>query len=275
VYSIKMRAGLLAGMSLVALGGCLSQAFAQDAVGEQGESAALRIQKESLPDHLKTNLLIWVVASCFVVALSGYLARKFDWQQLPQARVCSHCKRVHSTAGGLALLFDIGSASAFLYLVTLPYVAALKGQSFALSTSATAVLLGVVLVLGLIGLGSAVRMVRPIPELSVQVGSRLPNSFLLGIRIAGILTGVAILVNGDALDAVSSNVDLIFGSELGQRLTATVGTSTIRDTSVVLVLSALASCTMRWILPFLGGSRPLAFARSFETLHRPAGLVQR
>jgi len=270
-----MRAGLLAGMSLVALGGCLSQAFAQDAVGEQGESAALRIQKESLPDHLKTNLLIWVVASCFVVALFGYLARKFDWQQLPQARVCSHCKRVHSTAGGLALLFDIGSASAFLYLVTLPYVAALKGQSFALSTSATAVLLGVVLVLGLIGLGSAVRMVRPIPELSVQVGSRLPNSFLLGIRIAGILTGVAILVNGDALDAVSSNVDLIFGSELGQRLTATVGTSTIRDTSVVLVLSALASCTMRWILPFLGGSRPLAFVRSFETLHRPAGLVQR
>ena len=277
-----MRVGLWVALTLFALGALVARARAQEPptgsevsqiAQSQPELVDPRIeqmQTECLPDTFRAKLLIWCVSCSFMVAFSAYLSRKLDWQQIPANLSCAHCMRTHRISGSVAVVCDALTSSSFFYLAALPFMAAVRGQAFDVASIGITALLGVALIMALIVLGTLVSLMNT----RKTQGSQNSSGFLIGLRIASFLVSIALLSGGASPDAVSASFDSIFGPTLGQRLINAIGAGPILDTSLVLIVSVTASCLLRWVFPFIAGSRPLALTRSGESLHKPIQLAR-
>ena len=277
-----MRVGLWVALTLIALGALGAHARAQEPlsgsevsqiVQKQPEVTDLRIeqlQSERLPDTFRAKVLIWCVSISFMAAFAAYLSRRQDWQRVAPTVSCAHCQSVHRISGVLALCCDAISSASFFYLAALPLMAAMRGQAFDLASIGVSLLLGTALVMILILAGSVLSLLNTKKTARNGPGS----SFLIGLRISGLLLALTVLSGGPTPDAVSSAFDSIFGSPLSQRLINALGASSILEAAIVLFSSVVLSCLLRWVFPFLAGSRPLFFIRSGEPAHRSIQLAR-
>lgn len=233
----------------------LTQAFAQVDLSLGGDQIAAQSQSEFLPDALKTKLLVWTTAFFAVASLLRYLFGRLDWQLLHSA-ACRRCTLAIIYSEMAALLFDIGTGSSFFFLALLPLLSALKGEGYPLVDVTTSVLLFAALVIGLTGIGSMFSKLNP----SHAKRSQPDSNFMTGLRLVGFSVSGMLLLRGDSIDAISRAVEALFGVALGDRLIASIGASTIRDSAILLISSVTISCCLRWTVPLALGSRPLALA---------------
>jgi hypothetical protein len=277
-----MRVGLWIALTLFALGALVARVRAQEPptgaevtqiVQKQPEVTDLRIeqmQTERLPDTFRAKILIWCVSCSFMSAFVAYLSRRLDWQKVPPTVSCGHCQGVHRISGIFALCCDAITSSSFFYLLALPFMAAMRAQAFDIASIGASVLLGTALIMVLILIGSVVSL------LNINKASRKTagSGFLIGLRLSACLVSLALLSGGPTPDAISATFDSIFGMPLSQRLINDIGAVPILETSVVLSSTVALSFLLRWVFPFIAGSRPLFFTRSGEPAHKPIQLAR-
>ncbi len=258
-----MRAGRFIGLALLALGGMNQLCAAQGLTSSKlpVNSAINQLQTEQLPDTFRMKMLVWIGAISFMSSLAAFLTRRFDWQHRRSDQTCSHCRNLHVRTGSIALMADTAATAAFFYLIALPFAAALREEGLGLLALATTILMFLALALLITAAGTVLGMMNLNPN-------RSRDSFLVGLRLVGFTAGAVVLLGGFTTEAVASNLSGLLGSALGERLLSDIGAEPVRETAFVLTGGIAASVLLRWVIPFLLGSRPLALVRSGAPLHR-------
>lgn len=228
-------------------------------VTSHGLALDLELVGPRLPAEIQWQMYVLVLAV-------GLLAGSFRVRPLRAVEsltsvTCPHCRRLHrflETVGGAA---DLVAASTIVFLALLPGAAAWilerKGEAGA-SGYVTVVL---ALVLGSVWItGSLAARLSRAAGLGEAYG---PSRMLALMSTALFLAGGSWIVRGwvigvDPLERATA----LLGAELVETLLLVIGNSPVAaQAMVVLGGSILISFLFRWILPFLGSSRPLLWRR--------------
>jgi len=212
---------------------------------------------EGLTNQHRSKILVCISAATFLIAVFSFLTRKFDWQKLAEDQTCRRCLTIHSNCGSTATLCDWLTLIAFTNLAMLPFAAALHEEAITGTRIGLAVLMGLAGVILLLGSGWMIRSTLKILPNHSNQGQDILAAVLTGTRLFGAFLSVTLLSGGFATANVSSQINGLLGTEIGQRLQEEVGILPFRDTAVILLVTTLLSAILRWPIPWLLGSRPL------------------
>ncbi len=285
VYSWRMRIGLSIIVALFALLCLSNSAFAQAMPGDMSVTAGginpgpdiktggLPLVEQTqdpangLTDETRRKLAVWTAGLSFLVGIGFFFMKQFDWQRLAGHQTCLHCLTIHNGLGSFAFVSDLSSISALFYLALLLIGAALNEGPISAEQIGISILLFLAFGIGITGMGAAARMAFTVRRQKAQSNANWMAAFLSGCRIIGLGLGGAILARGITPEASANQLEYLVGSQLGEHLIASVGIGPIRDTAIVLVGSILTSGSVRWVLPFVFGSRPLVFLSDHHRSH--------
>ena len=214
---------------------------------------------ERLDDSARFGILTCVLAGSFLLSLSAFLGRRFDWQNMAPEITCRHCLKVHGWLGALALGADSVSLGALFYIAFLPFASAVKAEGMRPDAVAITSLLAVAFLAALATLGFLTRLI--VPNRTGASRTDFSVNLFAGARLSALAAGIALLMQGLHSDSVSVRMDTMFGNRLGERLLAAIGSTAIRDTALVLVFAFVASEILRWAAPMVLGSKPLMFTK--------------
>ena len=210
----------------------------------------------------RSKLAVWIIAVTFLMAIFSFFTRRFDWQRLPETETCKRCLSIHFNFGGFATLFDWCSLASLCYVSALPFFAAFHEDTISAPKVGMGILVTIAAVIALVGSGWMIRTTLRILPNGAPASTDLTASLMTGTRAVGFAVSAILLAGGTTIQACSSQINALFGTEIGQTLFEVVGVTPFRDTAVVLLTTILFSVSFRWIAPIALGSRPLVFLKS-------------
>ena len=211
---------------------------------------------DPLSEVSRSQVILWASTIVCIAAMACFFSRRFDWQRIDPGSTCAHCVRVHSSLGPIALLSDSVAVSASFTLLAFPFAAALNQEPFDVAKIGILILLALAALSVMAVLGFLLSAVIP----SKGPKRAIEDRFLVGARWFGFLISLALLSGGFATEDVTERLGSVLGKQLGDRLVTDIGASALRNTAVVIFISVVASCLIRWVIPYVLRSRPILFS---------------
>ncbi len=235
-----------------------------------GDSPLVELTQDpefGIPDNERNAILIWVCSIAVLMATIAYFSMQLDWQTLSPTVSCAHCIAVHKTLGSLGLICDTSSLSSLFFVGLLPFFAAAKFEYFQFDKllQIAPILFAMVLLPLLVGTISSL-LVNLVTVRRFEFRKSISN-YLVGVRILSAIVGIYATLGGFSTESIVGQFQNFTGAYLGEKLVAAIGVTPISNALLVCFLSSLTSLLIRWFLPFLMRSRPIAFLKSNAPLH--------
>lgn len=234
---------------------------------EEGERTGLRLDfaVDRFDEARQADLWAMLCAGAAALGLALSVARRRAGPRgaaVTAAVVCPHCVRVHRATEAVGWCCDVAGVGTLAFLLALPVAVAWHEAGPTPGQAAGA--FGVICA-GLAGLAALAWLAQT--ALARRAGGQAPAPGLMrrigaGARWGGAAMAGLLFARGWDPQALAGQVLALFGPHAGERMLALLGgVGTLRAAALAVIAAAAAALVVRWVVPFVAGSRPTLIAQ--------------